>query len=413
MKKTLAVVIVLLVPVLAIQVLSLRQFSDMREWFAGRAPQEILVGVAWPFALNQDGMDEGLLLAQEELNTRGVRGRRIRLLMRDDRLDREESRKAAVDFARDPRIAAVIGYDDDRFAVRASAIFEESHLLHIVTGANNTYMTSRGFRYLIRSVLASDRISRGLARMCMERGYRKYALIAEDGAFGEDLAYQFGTELDAMDAHVVHQSSYVRGQVDFHETINDLKSVDADVILLAGFETESARFIKLAHDLKLKTPIIGAFYDTAEMHAIAGKALNGTMFYSLYDVNSPTPENRAFVAKYRRRFGRDPDFSGAQGYDALRILAKAVEATGSTNSLDLAYAIRFMDRWEGANGSYKFDSTGELEDKNIYLKVYRGEKPVVLATGHTAPVPTVPVPAAPVPTTPGPVAPGPASSVVR
>lgn len=382
MKKTLAAVCLLLVPLVITQCVSLRQFGELRDWVTGRGSQEILVGVAWPFAANQDGMDEGLLLAQEEINARGVRGKRIRLLMRDDRLDREESRRIAVDFARDPRMVAVIGYYDDKFAVRASAIFEESGLLHIVAGANNTYMTTHGFRYLIRSVLASDRIGRELARMCMERGYRSFAIIAEEGAFGEDLAYQTGMALDARDARVVYHAAYVPGKVSFRDTVDELKEAGADVSLFLGLETEGAQFIKLARDMGLKTPIVGSFSDTPEMHAVAGKALEGVMFYEIYDVNSPTPENRAFVARFRHRFGRDPQPYAAQGYDALRILAKAIETTGSTNSLDLAYAIRCMERWEGANGPYKFDSTGELEEKNIFLKVYRGGTPVVLATSH-------------------------------
>jgi branched-chain amino acid transport system substrate-binding protein len=106
------------------------------------------------------------------------------------------------------------------------------------------------------------------------------------------------------------------------------------------------------------------------------------MFYEIYNPDSPTPENRAFVAAYRRRFGKNPQPYAAQAYDALRLLARAIEITGSTNSLDLAYAIRHMDRWEGANGPYKFDARGELEDKEIYLEVFRGGKPVVLATSH-------------------------------
>jgi branched-chain amino acid transport system substrate-binding protein len=155
-----------------------------------------------------------------------------------------------------------------------------------------------------------------------------------------------------------------------------------DVILFLGLETESALFIKSAREMGLDTPIVGAFSDTPEMHAVAGKALEGVMVYDIYDVNSPTPENRTFVANYRRRFGVDPQAYAAQGYDALRILARAVETTGSTNSLDLAYTIRAMGSWEGANGPYKFDATGELADKDIFLKVYRGGVPVVLVTSH-------------------------------
>ena len=390
MKKTLALVCLLLLPFVISRYLSLRQSSEIRTRMAGRASDEILVGVAWPFAANQDGMDEGLLLAQEEINTRGLLGKRIRLIMRDDRLNAEESRRIALDFAHNPWMVATIGYYDDKLAVQASAIFEESRLLHIVAGANNTYMTSHGFRYLIRSVLANDRIGRSLARLCAERGYRDFAIVAEDGAFGEDLAFQTGTELGALDARLVYQSSYVPGEVDFRDTINELKEAAGDVILFLGLEHESATFIKTARNMGLKTPIVGAFSDTPEMHAIAGQALEGVMFYEIYDVDSPTPENRAFVARYRHRFGRDPEAYAAQGYDALRILARAVETTGSTNPLDLAYAIRYMDRWEGANGPYKFDFTGELEDKEIFLKVYRGGKPVVLATSRTI-GPTLPL----------------------
>jgi branched-chain amino acid transport system substrate-binding protein len=188
-----------------------------------------------------------------------------------------------------------------------------------------------------------------------------------------------------MDASVVYQSSYVRRPgIDFRDKVNELKQVAPDVIILAGLETESALFIKAARALGLQTPIVGSFSDTPEMHQIAGSALEGTMFYEIYDVDSPAPENQRFVAKYRQRFGHDPETYAAQGYDALQLLAKAVETTGSSSSLDLAYAIRFMGTWQGANGAYTFDTAGELADKDLFLKVYRGGKPVVLATSQAA-----------------------------
>ena len=102
------------------------------------------------------------------------------------------------------------------------------------------------------------------------------------------------------------------------------------------------------------------------------------MYFDFYDPDSSSPENQAFVRRFRARYGRDPDTWAAQGYDALRILAKAVQATGSANPLDLSYAIRFMDPWEGANGRYKFDSTGELEEKPLFLKVFRNGTPVTI-----------------------------------
>ena len=79
----------------------------------------------------------------------------------------------------------------------------------------------------------------------------------------------------------------------------------------------------------------------------------------------------------------------AQGYDALHILAKAVKFTGFRNPLDLPYAIRYMDVWEGANGRYKFDGTGELEDKPIFVKMFQRGVPVAIRGGEPVSNPVI------------------------
>jgi hypothetical protein len=43
-----------------------------------------------------------------------------------------------------------------------------------------------------------------------------------------------------------------------------------------------------------------------------------------------------------------------------------------------------MDAWEGANGRYKFNDDGELEDKPIYLDVYRNGVPAAIGQTHPA-----------------------------
>jgi branched-chain amino acid transport system substrate-binding protein len=117
------------------------------------------------------------------------------------------------------------------------------------------------------------------------------------------------------------------------------------------------------------------------MRRLAGQALEGVMYFDFYNVDSPSPENQSFVGKFRARYGGSPDAWAAQGYDALHILAKAVKFTGSRNPLDLSYAIRYMDAWEGANGRYKFDRTGELEDKPIFLEMFQRGMPVMIQRG--------------------------------
>ena len=349
--------------------------------------KEIVVGVCWPFSVNQDGMADGLQLALEEINAGGLAGPPVRLVLRDDAFDWEKGKRIAIEFADTPEMSAVLGYYDDSFAVKASPMYESSQLLHLVVGANTTALTAHGFSYVVRTTVSSDKIARSLARMSYDRGARKFALIWEEDAYGEDLAYQYRVSLDALDAQLVYQRSYSRERADFRLPVNQLKGVDADVIFFAGLEPLAGDFLRGARAVGLKPEIIGAFSDTPEMRRAAGPALEGARYFDTYSAAAPSPENQAFVGRFRARFGRDPDTWAAQGYDALHLLARAARATGSVNPLDLAYSIRFADAWEGANGRYKFDAQGELEDKPIYLNAIRKGGPVTIQVSKPAAAP--------------------------
>ena len=208
-------------------------------------PKEILVGVCWPFSARQDGMADGLQLAQEEINAAGLaRGIPIRLVMRDDKVDWERAKNIAIEFSDTPRMSAVLGYYDSSLAIKASTMYEPSRLLHLMVGANATSLTSHAFDYIVRTILSSDKIARALARFTVARGHRKIAIIWEEGAYGEDLAYQYQIALSALgDVELVYQWSYTRELADFRLPVNELKGADADLIFFAGLEPLGGRFL--------------------------------------------------------------------------------------------------------------------------------------------------------------------------
>jgi branched-chain amino acid transport system substrate-binding protein len=370
---------------------SLERMGEARVQALQGAPKQLLVGICWPFAVNRDGMADGLLLAQEEINVEGLAGGiPVQLILRDDNFDPKKAKDIALEFAANPNLSAVLGYYDDSAAIKASVVYEAARLLHIIVGANDSAMTARGFKYIVRTAIASDKIARSLAQMSVEAKYQRFALIWEEDAYGENLAYQYHVALDALDAELVFLRSYPRERPDFVLLANQLKLQKPDLVFFAGLEPRAGDFLRKAREVGVKAEIIGAFSITPEMRARAGAGLEGAMYYTEYDMNSASTENQAFVRKFRARFGKDPDTWAAQGYDALRILAAAARATHSNDPLDLAYAIRFMDTWEGANGRYKFDPRGELEDKPIFLKAFRNGEAVTVQEGQLATVSPVP-----------------------
>ena len=148
MKKLLFLILAagLLAYTLSPQWQSFERMGERRFQALGGQPKEILVGVCWPFSVNQDGMADGLQLALDEINSGGLAGAiPIRLIVRDDAFDWQKGKDIAIEFSSNPNMSAVLGYYDDSVAIKASAMYESSQLLHLIIGANNTAMTLRGF----------------------------------------------------------------------------------------------------------------------------------------------------------------------------------------------------------------------------------------------------------------------------
>ena len=88
--------------------------------------KEIVVGVCWPFSVNEDGMEKGLQLALDEIHAGNLAGgHTIRLVLRDDAFEERKAKRIAEEFANTPEMSAVIGYYYSPFAVKASHPFRD------------------------------------------------------------------------------------------------------------------------------------------------------------------------------------------------------------------------------------------------------------------------------------------------
>jgi branched-chain amino acid transport system substrate-binding protein len=386
MKKLLLWAVVLggLVFLLAPQWRSLQKMGEYRFAYLEKHQDALVVGISWPIAAEQDGMINGLELARDELNAQPVAGRPpIRLAIRDDKDNWKTARKVALEFANTPEMSAVIGYYEDSVAIQASQVFETSRLLHFVVNANNRAMTTHGFKYIVRTVQATDQIARFLAVSSpLGRNPQKYAMVWEGDAYGQDVAYQYRIAQDALGSQLVYQSPYPAGLPDFRMAVNQLKAVKADVILFSsGNDANTAAFLRKARSVGITTPILVACDRSREFDDISPKDLRNTTFIRLYNVSAATPQNRKFVSAYRARYGTAPDTAAAQGYDALHILAEAARRARTLNPLDLAFTVRYTPVWFGANGSYRFDGGGELKEKPLFLERHDGPS-IKLETAH-------------------------------
>jgi branched-chain amino acid transport system substrate-binding protein len=91
---------------------------------------------------------------------------------------------------------------------------------------------------------------------------------------------------------------------------------------------------------------------------LAGDALHGSYAVADFTIDA-TDGTRAFTKKYRDRYGINPDNFASWSYDALQILAKAINEAKTTDNEAVRNAILAIKGYKGLEGNYEFDKNGD------------------------------------------------------
>jgi branched-chain amino acid transport system substrate-binding protein len=119
-------------------------------------------------------------------------------------------------------------------------------------------------------------------------------------------------------------------------------------------------------------PILGGDgLDSSQLWEIAGKASEGTIVASHFHPDVPRPEVKHFIAAFQEKYGVLPDVWAAQGYDAVNLLASAMEKGTTTIPHKVAEVLRSAKDWPGVTGLYTFDENGDAVGKNVIKKIVR------------------------------------------
>ena len=145
------------------------------------------------------------------------------------------------------------------------------------------------------------------------------------------------------------------------------------------FSNDQAIFARQLRQLGVTLPWVGSPTTvTAEAVKLAGPALWGTYGIADYAVDS-SPEAQEFAKLYNAVSNAPPDLFSSWTYDAIGVLAAAINESGSTDPDKIRAAILSTKGYMGAEGEYNFDEFGDgLHGYNIV----RNEKGVIVFDKH-------------------------------
>jgi branched-chain amino acid transport system substrate-binding protein len=153
-----------------------------------------------------------------------------------------------------------------------------------------------------------------------------------------------------------------------------IRSARPDVIAATGFYSEAALICIQGRSLGLDVPFIGGDgWEAPQLVELGGKAVEGTYYSTYFSAENNAPEVQAFVERYRKRWNNEtPEAVSALGYDALNLIAAAIQKIGTTESRALRDAIAATRNFPGVTGTTTIDEKRNSTKAAVMLTVKDG-----------------------------------------
>ena len=184
-------------------------------------------------------------------------------------------------------------------------------------------------------------------------------IIEADDVYTTDLVQAFEAAFRQSGGEIVHSGAYSVGETTFTALLTEIHKVQPDVIFCPGFQPEVPSLIKEARQIGIKGTFLGgsAWDDRERFLSILedNSVLDGSYYPTNFSIATPDPDVQEFVMAYSAHFGSPPDGIAASGYDAMRLLARAIETAGSLDRVAVRKAFAEVENYKGATTISHYD----------------------------------------------------------
>ena len=318
----------------------------------------------------------GAEIAVEIINKNGgVLGKKIQLVVYDDALNPDQAIAVANKLIEEDQVVAAVSGSYSSTTLAASGVFEKKKTPLVVAYAVNPKITE-GKHYVVRVGMLAETEGKVAAYAAVEKLGAKYvAILYIDNPYGQSLADAAKKKVEELGGQVVFMDKFQFKTSDFSPWLTKIKQLEdqgkLDVLMIFGYY-EHAVAVKQAREMGIKAKIIGAEgFDSPKFIEIAGKAAEGVIIVTDFDRDSDNPLVKQFIQMYREKRGIEPDMVAASSFDAVMVIAKAIEKAGSLDKAKIMEAIRSLKDYNGVAGKILYFTENGNAVKELTLQIVR------------------------------------------
>ena len=317
----------------------------------------------------------GIQLAADEINAAGgINGKQVELLIQDDRSDANEAATIVTKFVTQDQVHAILGEVASSRSIAAAPIAQNAQIPMLTPSSTNPEVTKKG-NFIFRSCFIDPVQGAAIAQFAAKSLGAKTAAIMVDrkNDYSTGLEKVINETFTRLGGKITAVQSYQEGDQDFNAQLTSLKGGNPEVIFVPGYYNDVGLIAKQARDRGITVPLIGGDgWDSVQLYAIGGKALNGSYFTNHYSPYDTDPKVQKFVNDYKARYGSLPDALAATAYDAARIMFDAIKRSKSLGGNDIREALAATKDYPGVTGTVTFNENRDAVKPIVMIEIKDG-----------------------------------------
>jgi len=315
--------------------------------------------------------EKGMKMAIDELNAQGgILGKKVEGIYEDNKGDSKEINLIAQKYITRDKVVAMVGDPCTGLTKVAADIAQKNQVVIFSAGATGAGVVEIGNYVFRNTMLDTVAVPVVVDWMLKDKHWKKAAIITSiDNGYSTALTPIFKEELKKQGATIVLEDTIKDKETDFSAQITKLKGANADVLVFTGYYTEAALIMKEAQKQGLNISLIGGdgLYGQ-DLAKLGGDAVEEkVILYCGFSTDQPSPETAKFLENYRKKYNEEPDMFSAQYYDAVMILAQAMEATGSSDPKVFKDELAKVKNYPGVSGQTSFRADREPIKSPVFL----------------------------------------------
>ena len=348
--------------------------------------EDVTIGVLYPFSgdlgIFGEPQTNAMKMAVEEVNENGgVLGGRLKLIIMDTETSEVVALAEAQKLLDLYNVSVIIGTGGSETCKAIIGYTTSNGVLQISPAVTGVEFTTYPDNDLFFRTCSSDELQGiAMARLAIQQGYKTASTLVVWNPYGIGFEKAFTKRFETLGGKVLESVRYDPDRTTFDSEVEKVAAVNPDFVMLCAYPETGSVILKTAYKKGYMDNIAwllteGVFSD--ELADMVGKDEAGN--YIIAGLKGTTPDPRVmgpaydtFEQNYIAEFGKKPISHCANSYDAVAVVALAIEKAGDASGTAIRDSLRAV---ANPPGDKEVSDIGEALDtirKGFYSINYQG-----------------------------------------